>query len=206
LTNQATQVELQEVSEILEEWQTANLVPRDKLEHIIRNYEAALNEFRTDFSNRFDTTHQFALALEGQTQEDDKFVQGILARMQELEAKIYQLSRPLKYLGAIRSDMKIANIVIEYFERLGLVLDRAGTDYRSYEATLEFNSDRTGRLILPKDLNEHSDALQKLTHTLNKPEFKLDPETGLLTLLVRWANKPAVDNTDLAKRLQTPLG
>jgi hypothetical protein len=205
LTNQATQVELQEVSEILEEWQTANLVPRDKLEHIIRNYEAALNEFRTDFSNRFDTTHQFALALEGQTQEDDKFVQGILARMQELEAKIYQLSRPLKYLGAIRSDMKIANIVIEYFERLGLVLDRAGTDYRSYEATLEFNSDRTGRLILPKDLNEHSDALQKLTHTLNKPEFKLDPETGLLTLLVRWANKPAVDNTDLAKRLQTPL-
>jgi hypothetical protein len=205
LTNQATQVELQEVSEILEEWQTANLVPRDKLEHIIRNYEAALNEFRADFSNRFETTHKFALALEGQTQEDDKFVQGILARMQELEAKIYQLSRPLKYLGAIRSDMKIANIVIEYFERLGLVLDRAGTDYRGHEATLEFNSDRTGRLILPKDLNEHSDALQKLTHTLNKPEFKLDPETGLLTLLVRWASKPSVDNTDLAKRLLTPL-
>ena len=34
LTNQATQVELQEVSEILEEWQTANLVPRASLEHI----------------------------------------------------------------------------------------------------------------------------------------------------------------------------
>jgi hypothetical protein len=205
LTNQETQKELQQVSEILEEWETANLVPRDKLEHIIKNYQAALNEFRLDFSNRFDGVHQFATALEGQSQEDDKFVQGILARMQELEAKIHQLSRPLKYLGAIRSDMKIANIIIEYFERLGLVLDRAGTDYRGHEATLEFNSDRTGRLILPKDLNEHSDALQKLTHTLNKPEFKLDPETGLLTLLVRWASKPAVDNTDLAKRLLTPL-
>jgi DNA repair exonuclease SbcCD ATPase subunit len=34
LTNQETQLELQEVSEILEEWETANLVPRDKLEHI----------------------------------------------------------------------------------------------------------------------------------------------------------------------------
>lgn len=205
LTNQATQVELLEVSEILEEWQTANLVPRDKLEHIIKNYQAALNEFRLDFSKRFDGVHQFATALEGQTEEDNKFVQNLLARMQELEAKIQQLSRPQKYLGAIRSDMKIANIIIEYFERLGLILDRAGTDYRGHEATLEFNSDRTGRLILAKDLNEHSDALQKLTHTLNKPEFKLDPETGLLTLLVRWASKPAVDNADLAKRVLTPL-
>jgi DNA repair exonuclease SbcCD ATPase subunit len=63
LTNQQTQHELQEVEEILQEWQTANLVPRDKLEHIIRNYEAALNEFRTDFSSRFDATHQFALGV-----------------------------------------------------------------------------------------------------------------------------------------------
>ena len=205
LTNQETQLELQEVEEILEEWQTANLIPRDKLEHIIRNYESALNEFRMDYSKRFEGVYQFATALEGQTQEDDKYVQGIIAKMQELEAKIQYLSRPLKYPGAIRCDMKIANIVIEYFERLGVILDRAGTNYRGYEATLEFNSDRTGRIILPKDLNEHSDRLQKLTHTLNSPEFVLEPETGLLTLVVRWANKPATDNKDTVKRLLTPL-
>lgn len=204
LTNQATMLELQEVSEILEEWQTANLVPRDKLEEIVKNHRALLSEIRGEFASKFESIYQSAHVLEGQSQEDDKFVQGILAKMQALEAKIHQLSKPLKYPGAIRSDMKIANIIIGYFEP-GIILDRAGTDYRGYEATLEFNSDRTGRLILPKDLNEHSDALQKLTHTLNKLEFKLDPETGLLTVLVRWANKPVVDNTDLAKRLRTPL-
>ena len=205
LTNQETQLELQEVESILEEWQTANLVPRDKLEHIIKNYEAALNEFRMDFSKRFDTTHQFALALEGQTEEDDKFVQGILAKMQELEQKIHQLSKPITYRSATRTDMRIANIVIGYFERLGIILDRAGSDYRGYEATLEFIPDRTGRLVLASELNEHSERLQGLTHVLNSPEFKLDPETGLMTLLVRWGNKPAVDNTELAKRLLTPL-
>jgi cell division septum initiation protein DivIVA len=205
LTNQQTQHELQEVEEILEEWQTANLVPRDKLEHIIRNYEAALNEFRTDFSNRFDATHQFALALEGQTSEDDKFVQTILARMQELEAKIHQLSKPLRYLNATRSDMVIANIIIGYFERLGIILDRAGTDYRGYEATLEFITDRTGRLVLASELNEHVDRLQPLTHALNQLEFKLDPETGLMTLLVRWGNKPAANTTEQSKRLVSPL-
>jgi hypothetical protein len=205
LTNQQTQLELQEVEEILQQWQTANLVPRDKLEHIIRNYEAALNEFRVEFSNRFDATHQFALALEGQSQEDDKFVKKLLTKMQELERQIHQLSRPLRYLNATRSDMVIANIVISYFERLGIILDRAGTDYRGYEASLEFITERTGRLVLASELNEHVERLQPLTHVLNQLEFKLDPETGLMTLLVRWASKPAVDNTDLAKRLLTPL-
>jgi cell division septum initiation protein DivIVA len=205
LTNQQTQHELQEVEEILEEWQTANLVPRDKLEHIIRNYEAALNEFRADFSTRFDATHQFALALEGQTQEDDKFVQTILARMQELEQKIHQLSKPLRYLNATRSDMVIANIIIGYFERLGFTLDRAGTDYRGHEATLEFITDRTGRLVLASELNEHVERLQPLTHVLNTLEFKLDPETGLMTLLVRWGNKPAANTSEQALRLISPL-
>jgi ElaB/YqjD/DUF883 family membrane-anchored ribosome-binding protein len=205
LTNQQTQHELQEVESILEEWQTANLVPRDKLEHIIRNYEAALNEFRADFSNRFDATHQFAVALEGQTQEDDKFVQTVLARMQELEAKIHQLSKPLRYLNATRSDMVIANIIIGYFERLGFILDRAGTDYMGYEATLEFITDRTGRLVLASELNEHVERLQPLTHVLNTLEFKLDPETGLMTLLVRWGNKPAANSSEQTKRLISPL-
>jgi hypothetical protein len=205
LTNQETQLELLEVSEILEEWQTANLVPRDKLEHIIKNYEAALNEFRTDFSSRFDATHQFAVALEGQTQEDDKFVQGILAKMQELEVKIHHLSKPITYPGATRTDMRIANIVIAYFERLGVILDRAGSDYRGYEATLEFITDRTGRLVLASELNEHADYLQGHTHILNKPEFKLDPETGLMILLVRWANKPAVNATEQTRRILSPL-
>jgi hypothetical protein len=203
LTNQQTQHELQEVESILEEWQTANLVPRDKLEHIIRNYEAALNEFRADFSNRFDATHQFALALEGQTSEDDKFVQTILARMQELEQKIHQLSKPITYPGATRTDMRIANIVISYFERYGIILDRAGSSYGGHEATLEFIPDRTGRLVLASELNEHSERLQGLAHVVNKPEFKLDAETGLMTLLVQWAKKPKSEVKDI-DRLWVP--
>jgi hypothetical protein len=205
LTQQEKELKLLELDEIIEDWETANLVPRDKLEHIIRNYEAALNEFRTDFSSRFDATHQFALALEGQTQDDDKFVQGILARMQELETKIHHLSKPLRYLNATRSDMVIANVIIGYFERLGFILDRAGTDYRGYEATLEFITDRTGRLVLASELNEHVERLQPLTHVLNTLEFKLDPETGLMTLLVRWGNKPAANTSEQSLRLILPL-
>jgi predicted RNA-binding Zn-ribbon protein involved in translation (DUF1610 family) len=203
LTNQQTQLELQEVEEILQQWQTANLVPRDKLEHIIKNYEAALNEFRVEFSSRFDATHQFALALEGQSQEDDKFVKNLLTKMQELEGKIHHLSKPIKYLGATRQDMKVANIVISYFESLGVILDRAGTDYRGHEATLEFITERTGRLVLADELNQHSDRLQAFTHVLNVPRFQLDSESGLMTVVVQFHKKPKADVKDI-ERLWIP--
>jgi hypothetical protein len=101
--------------------------------------------------------------------------------------------------------MVIANIIIGYFERLGIILDRAGTDYRGYEATLEFITDRTGRLVLASELNEHVERLQPLTHILNTLEFKLDPETGLMTLLVRWGNKPTANTSEQSKRLISPL-
>jgi hypothetical protein len=205
LSNQETQLELAETNEILEEWQSAKLIPRDKLEHLIKNYEAAISEFHAEFSGRFEATEAMAAALREQSQDDDKFVQNILGKMKELEQKIAVLSEPITYQAATRTDMRIANIVIGYFRQLGFILDRAGTDYRGYEATLEFITDRTGRLVLASELNEHSERLQGFTHVLNNPEFKLDPETGLMTLLVRWANKPPTNNNDLAKRLLSSL-
>lgn len=212
LTNQETQLELQEVSEILEEWQESDLVPREKVRGLIEKYEAMLQEFRIDLNQRFESAQNIANTMESQISQDEEFflrlrmqIQKLEGEIQELQGKINQLSKPVKYLGATRADMRIANIIIGYFEALGLILDRAGSDYREYEATLEFISDRTGRLVLASELNEHSERLQGLTHVLNKPEFKLDPETGLMTLLVRWANKPAVSTSDQAKRLLTPL-
>ncbi|HEY9635207.1 MAG TPA: hypothetical protein V6D14_17530 [Coleofasciculaceae cyanobacterium] len=203
----------QEKEKDLDEWNESYQALEERYKLLLKEYCSKVDECNRNAIENSNNAKAIIEEFTVKTADDVEanwknatdFVQQLKGEIQRLEEKVEELSKPLKYPGAIRSDMKIANIVIEYFYRLGMILDRAGTEYRQYEATLEFNSDRTGRLILPKDLNDHSDALQKLTHTLNKPEFKLDPETGLLTLLVRWANKPAVDNTDLAKRLLTPV-
>jgi hypothetical protein len=171
----------------------------------VQKYEARLQEYQLEVNQRFEGVMSAAQQYEEGLSGDEEFFLRLKMQIQRLEAEVHQLSKPVKYLGATREDMRIANIVIGYFETLGLILDRAGSDYRGYEASLEFITDRTGRLVLASELNEHSERLQGLTHVLNKPEFKLDPSTGLMTLLVRWASKPAVDNSDLAKRLITPL-
>jgi SMC interacting uncharacterized protein involved in chromosome segregation len=180
LTTQEKQLELQEISEILEEWQESDLVPRDKVQGLVAKYEAMLSEFRLDLNNRFQATMDIAQSMEGQANQDEEFflrlrmqIKRLEGEVQELQGKVSLLSKPITYPAATRTDMRIANIVIAYFQQIGIILDRAGSDFRGHEATLEFISDRTGRLVLASELNEHSERLQGLTHVLNNPEFKL---------------------------------
>ena len=181
----------------LNQWDSAyqELVrERDELaaKHLteITNLKAQLKEYMNGWIQE----------LENERDSSDVQVRKQLDLITMLSQQVEALKQPFSYKSPTRPDMRIANTVIEYFwAKERICLDRAGSDYRGHEATLEFNAERTGRLILASELNDHSEALQAMIHTLNKPEFKLDPETGLLTLLIRWANKPKADTSDINK-------
>lgn len=205
LRTQQREMELREIEVLLDEWESADLIPKGKVKEICQRYEAMLQEFRLDLSQRFESVQSFASSMESQVNQDEEFFLRLRMKVQELEEKVSNLSQPLKYVPATRADMKVANIVIEYFHRLGVILDRAGSDYQGWQATLEFLPDRTGRLVLPDELNEHSDKLQALTHTLNSPKFALDPESGLIHVTVQFSKKPKSDTFEQAKRLVSPL-
>jgi predicted RNA-binding Zn-ribbon protein involved in translation (DUF1610 family)/regulator of replication initiation timing len=197
LTNQETLLELQEYQAAIEQWEEAKLIPRSKVEGLIAKYEAMLAEFRTDLNQRFEDAQSIADVMQGELSKDEQFFLRLKSKIQELESEVHRLSKPLEWRPATRADMKVANIIIRYFEQLGVILDRAGTDYKGYEATLWFLPDRTGRLVLADELNEHSDKLQALSHTLNAPKFALEPESGLISVLVQLAKKPKADSKDI---------
>jgi hypothetical protein len=162
-----------------------------------------LSEFRLDLNNRFQETMNIAESIEGQANQDEEFFLRLRMKVKELEEKVSFLSKPLEYRPATRQDMKVSNIITRYFEALGVILDRAGSDYQVYEATLWFFTDRNPRLIMVDELNEHSDRLQALSHTLNSPQFKLDPESGLVSVNVALSKKPKTDSKDI-NRLWIP--
>jgi predicted nucleic acid-binding Zn-ribbon protein len=199
LTNQETLLELQEYQDAIQEWEEAKLIPRSKVEGLITKYEAMLSEFRTDLNQRFENAQSIANAMEGEITKDNEFFLRLRMKIQELEEKVNVLSNPLEWRPATRADMRVANIIIRYFHQLGVILDRAGTEYKSYEATLWFLPDHTGRLVLADELNEHSDKLQALCHTLNAPKFQLDPESGLIKVLAQLSKKPKADSSDINK-------
>ena len=196
----------------IEEWEEADLVAKEDVAKLIANYEARLAEFCRSTAERYDGLIGAAKSYEAGLSEDDEFflkvrmqLQEALETIEKLNAEVARLSKPLVWRSAIRADMKAANIIIRYFEALGVILDRSHNDFEPHQATLWFSTDRTGRLILAKELNEHSDKLQALTHSLTVPEFTLDPESGMIKVLVRWANAPKVNSQEHVKRLLTDL-
>lgn len=145
--------------------------------------------------------------LEGSEQiaaKNELYIKHIIAelekameRLAQKDEEIKALKRPQYWSTPTRDDLWVANIIIGYFEQLGIILDRAHSDYEQWQANLGFHIDRNTRLIRAKDLNEHSDKIKQLAQILNTPEFKFDHELGLMTVWVEIAKKPAKEKSPL---------
>lgn len=114
----------------------------------------------------------------------------LVNRNQELVDKIESMNRPLKWSVASRQDLKTANIIIDYFEAKGVILDRAKVDFDHWQSTLSFHIDRNNRIILPSELEPEGERLQQLCHTLSPLKFGWNAEEGLLTAWLHLAKKP----------------
>ncbi|MCP6763286.1 MAG: hypothetical protein NHB32_31925 [Fischerella sp. CENA71] len=136
-------------------------------------------------------------------------VQDLLNQIESKNLLIAELKKPLRWTPATRDDLRVGNVIITYFESLGIILDRASSDYQKWDAILSFHIDRNSRVILPKELNEHSEKLQQLTHTLAPINFKWDSETGMITAYLLLSKKPqkTVDDeviNDVLQFIQPP--
>jgi len=114
----------------------------------------------------------------------------LVNRNQELVDKIESMNRPLKWSVASRQDLKTANIIIDYFEAKGVILDRAKVDFDHWQSTLSFHIDRNSRIILPSELEPEGERLQQLCHTMSPLKFGWNAEEGLLTAWLHLAKKP----------------
>lgn len=129
----------------------------------------------------------------------------LVTRNQELVAEIEQLKRPLTWSLATRQDLQIGNIIITYFDTLGMILDRAKAEFDHWQSTLSFHIDRNCRTITPGELEPHSEKLQQLAHTLSPIKFGWNAEEGLMTAWLHLASKPLkpTAETDINKIWRT---
>jgi len=114
----------------------------------------------------------------------------LVDRNQELIQQIESLNKPLRWSVASRQDLKTANLIIDYFEARGIILDRAKVDYDHWQSTLSFHIDRNSRIILPSELEPEGERLQQLCHTMSPLKFGWNADEGLLTAWLHLARKP----------------
>jgi hypothetical protein len=121
-------------------------------------------------------------------------IQDLLDRIEEKNLEILKLKEPMTWRLATRDDLRIGNIIINYFSQQGIILDRATATYKIYESTLSFHIDRNSRIYTPQEFNPHSEKLQQLCHTLTPITFAWNAEEGLLTTTLQLSRKPAKTN------------
>jgi hypothetical protein len=169
LSNQETQLELQEVSEILEEWQEADLVPRDKVQGLVSKYEAMLSEFRLDLNNRFEVVVGAARKYEEGINQDEQFFLKMKAEILRLEQTVATLELKLKEAHQIRlfddigwkSD--VANKVLHHFQLNEIVCDACPLPVREVGSDLEFYltpRTRLGMNLIKADVEKVAESLR----------------------------------------------
>ncbi len=112
----------------------------------------------------------------------------------EIDLLKNKLNQPITWRLATRDDLKIGNLIINYFQNLGIILDRASANYKGHESTLRFHADRNPRFLGVGELNKHSEALQQACNVRKPVTFEWDSENGLLEATVVISAKPQKSN------------
>lgn len=192
-------VELDELQQGLARFQQ-DFIPRSQ-------HEAILSEFQVKKDEVLNSLAQQVEALEVELNGDtDAYMQKLLQQLDlatreiaNLKEQVEQLRRPQTFSPATRDDLRMGNQIIEYFWLHGILLDRAGSDYRKHEAILYFHSDRNPRLILSGELNEHAEKLPQILRCLNVPKFAYDSESGLMSVKLALSRKPPLGVEDVSR-------
>ena len=173
-----------------ERWKRQNNVSKEKAKNSLAQLAETRKASYNDVMAKLEDSEQVATNNPQYMQHIIAELEKAMERLAQKDEEIKALKRPHYWSTPTREDQWIANIIIGYFEQLGIILDRAHNDYDQWQATLSFHIDRNRRLIKAKELNKHSDKIEQLAYTLNTPEFKFDGKLGLMTVWVQIGKTP----------------
>ena len=174
-----------------ERWKRQNGASKEKAKNSLDQLAETRKASYNDVMAKLEDSEQLATNNPHYMQHIIAELEKAMERLAQKDEEIKALKRPHYWSTPTREDQWIANIIIGYFEQLGIILDRAHNDYDQWQATLSFHIDRNRRLIKAKDLNKHSDKIEQLAYTINTPEFKFDGNLGLMTVWVQIGKTPA---------------
>jgi hypothetical protein len=133
-------------------------------------------------------------------------ISDLLAQIEQKNLEILRLKEPQCWQFANRRDLLIGNTIIQYFfaSPFNFILDRAKAEFNSHESTLSFHIDRNSRIILADELNQESERLQQLCHTLSPIKFTWNADEGLMTAYIHLARKPKKETSEDITKLWKP--
>lgn len=151
----------------------------DTIRQVALNNNASLNDLRDEVTDLIDQIEEKNLEI---------------LKLKD-EINIHRM--PLKWTLAQSNELKIGNLIIDYFwkDGTGYYLDRSFHETDGYECKLYFQIDRNPRQIVEKELNEHSEALQQYCRVIKPIEFSYSGSKGLMVAKVTLKEKPKIETS-----------
>ncbi|RCJ42543.1 hypothetical protein A6769_37255 [Nostoc punctiforme NIES-2108] len=170
------------------------------LDEKLKQYESEyipIDKAKTAIGRQSDSQRQelekLAMSINGHGTDINELksqVQDLLAEIESKNLVINKMKRPYTWSLATRPDLAKGNLIIGYFERLGIILDRAETDYDYWQSTLYFHIDRNQRIIVPSELEPEIERL-KVVLDISELKFSWDTDKGLMKAYLKLGQKPA---------------
>lgn len=158
-----------------------------------------------------EATEHFELASEECKQSIDALIatrDKLISENESLRQQLADLKgeeRVTKFNPAITDLQRQSNLIIDYFYRLGVKLDRGYIDNKGTKAKVFFHVDQNDPPIHIKFLNEHGEALQDLISSHNEINFSRETN-GLISTVVKNQpdTKEKLTRSQLSKILLNP--
>jgi hypothetical protein len=155
-------------------------LPVDRAKETLREY----SEFqKNQLENLYSSINENQNSLDEMREQVGDLLNQLDAehlKIAQLNQQIVELKKPLKWSLAQSRELQIGNLIIEYFWQTGIYLDRTHSQGDVYSVKLFFQIDRNSRAITPKELNEHSEALQTYCRVLKPVVFAWDADIALM--------------------------
>jgi hypothetical protein len=165
------------------------LVPRDKAKGLLGEYA----EFQ---AQQLAEIKALAADNDASLSELASSVSKLLDTIDDLEHKLADALKPQAWSLATTPETQKGNIIINFFNAKGILLDRSHYLSDGYSCTLHYQIDRNPRAVLPKEFNEHAEELQQYARLIEVPKFTYNGVTGLLECSVQLKIKPKESKKD----------
>lgn len=178
--------QIEDLEKANQEWDEANLVPREALEKVRKDCVSRLKEFHLFAKSQVDELNAGIAKHEELIPLDDEFFKDLRSQIKNLEQKLAEESKPHRFVGA-SEQARVGNALIDYYLRSGLILDAIDWQGTELGYKLMFHFGRNGVYISPDQLHEN-DARQQIkamTSSLSLPEFKQSERGGHIYLEVQ---------------------
>jgi hypothetical protein len=161
--------QIQALTRQVEELEAQDVVPREKLEELIQNYKARLQEFQATYGEHAESTIQVAQALEQEVLGQDPIferMQGLMeqqiSQIQTLENKLRQAEQ-IKLFESASPWRDIANQVIMHFASHEIVCDASTMPIHEAATDIEFfvvPRTRIGMKLIQSDIEKAAESLR----------------------------------------------